>query len=219
MVAINELEIQKAAGKLRVATYGRGVWESPLASSCASTIPVADFSASTVTICANQSIIFTNNSTNCSSTYAWTFPGGSPASSTATSPTVTYTTPGTYAVTLTVTTPGGADTKTISNYITVNTNLTHQASISSPNANICEGQTASFTLSNQNPGTVLQIEWRKNGVLIPGTNGLTAIVLSGLANGDQITAQEISSLSCASPSVITTNSITVNVSPIVTHSF
>ena len=31
VVAINELEIQKAAGKLRVATYGRGVWESPVA--------------------------------------------------------------------------------------------------------------------------------------------------------------------------------------------
>ena len=31
LVAINELEIQKAAGKLRVATYGRGVWESPVA--------------------------------------------------------------------------------------------------------------------------------------------------------------------------------------------
>ncbi|MBK8611532.1 MAG: T9SS type A sorting domain-containing protein [Chitinophagaceae bacterium] len=30
MVAINELEIQYAAGKIRVATYGRGVWESPL---------------------------------------------------------------------------------------------------------------------------------------------------------------------------------------------
>jgi hypothetical protein len=31
LVAINELEIQKNAGKIRVATYGRGVWESPLA--------------------------------------------------------------------------------------------------------------------------------------------------------------------------------------------
>ena len=30
LVAINELEIQKAAGKVRVATYGRGVWESPV---------------------------------------------------------------------------------------------------------------------------------------------------------------------------------------------
>jgi hypothetical protein len=31
LVAINELDIQKAAGKIRVATYGRGVWESPVA--------------------------------------------------------------------------------------------------------------------------------------------------------------------------------------------
>lgn len=31
LVAINELEIQKNAGKIRVATYGRGVWESPVA--------------------------------------------------------------------------------------------------------------------------------------------------------------------------------------------
>lgn len=30
-VAINELEIQKASQKIRVATYGRGIWESPLA--------------------------------------------------------------------------------------------------------------------------------------------------------------------------------------------
>ncbi len=30
LVGINELEIQKTAGKLRAATYGRGVWESPI---------------------------------------------------------------------------------------------------------------------------------------------------------------------------------------------
>jgi len=32
LVAINEVEIQKSSGKLRVATYGRGVWESDLQS-------------------------------------------------------------------------------------------------------------------------------------------------------------------------------------------
>ena len=32
LVAINELEIQKNSGKIRVATYGRGVWESPVVS-------------------------------------------------------------------------------------------------------------------------------------------------------------------------------------------
>ncbi len=33
LVAINELEIQKASGKIRVATYGRSIWESPVATS------------------------------------------------------------------------------------------------------------------------------------------------------------------------------------------
>jgi len=32
LVAINELEIQKNSGKIRVATYGRGIWESPVVS-------------------------------------------------------------------------------------------------------------------------------------------------------------------------------------------
>jgi|CXWL01.1.fsa_nt_gi hypothetical protein len=31
LVAINELEIQKVSGKIRVATYGRSIWESPVA--------------------------------------------------------------------------------------------------------------------------------------------------------------------------------------------
>jgi photosystem II stability/assembly factor-like uncharacterized protein len=31
-VAVNEIEISKLAGKLRVATYGRGIWEAPLVS-------------------------------------------------------------------------------------------------------------------------------------------------------------------------------------------
>ncbi len=32
LVAVNEVEVQQSGGKLRVATYGRGVWESPLKS-------------------------------------------------------------------------------------------------------------------------------------------------------------------------------------------
>jgi hypothetical protein len=43
LVGINELEIQKAAGKLRVATYGRGVWESPVVTP----IPPAGFTFNT----------------------------------------------------------------------------------------------------------------------------------------------------------------------------
>jgi PKD repeat protein/photosystem II stability/assembly factor-like uncharacterized protein len=218
LVAINELEIQKAAGKIRVATYGRGVWESPLAVDCAASPPVADFVANVVNICVGLTVSFTNNSTTCSSTYAWSFPGGTPASSTATNPVVTYNTPGSYSVSLTVTNPGGTDTKTINNYITVNANLVHSALISSPNNDICQGQTATFTLTANNQGGSPAIEWLKNGVIIPGTSGLTTVVLSGLANGDLISCRETTSISCATPVTVTSNTITMIVSPVLAHS-
>jgi PKD repeat protein len=217
MVGINELEIQKASGKIRVATYGRSIWESPVVNSCAASVPIANFSANNVSICVGQNVLFTNTSTNCQSTYAWTFPGGTPGTSTATNPTITYSTLGTYAVTLTVTNPGGTDTKTINNYITVNSNLTHSGSISSPNANICQGQTATFTLNATNQGSTPTIEWLKNAVVIPGTTGLTTVVLSGLVNGDIISCKESTSLSCATPVLVNTNSITVTVSPNLVH--
>ncbi len=218
LVAINELEIQKASGKLRVATYGRGIWESPVANNCAAATPIADFSANLVNICAGQTVSFTNNSTNCQSTFAWSFPGGTPSSSTALNPVITYNTPGTYSVTLTVTNPGGTDTKTISNYITVSANLTHSAGISASATEICQGQTATFTLTTANQGSSPTIEWLKNGVVIPGMAGQTTVVLSGLVNGDIISCRETSSISCASPTVVTSNAITMTVSPTLVHS-
>jgi hypothetical protein len=42
-VAINEIEISKLAGQLRVATYGRGIWETPLVNSA---LPIKWFSFS-----------------------------------------------------------------------------------------------------------------------------------------------------------------------------
>lgn len=160
---------------------------------------------------------FTNNSTNCQSTYSWNFPGGTPANSTATNPVVQYNTPGIYAVSLTVNNPGGSDTKTISNYITVNSNLTHSITISSPNTGICQGQTITFTLSAVNGGSGPAIEWLRNGAVIPGTAGLTSIVLSSVNNGDVIACRETTTLSCATPVQATSNTIQVTVSPNVTH--
>ncbi|MBA2612113.1 MAG: choice-of-anchor B family protein [Bacteroidetes bacterium] len=51
-------------------------------------------------ICAGTSATFTNNTIGATS-YTWTFPGGSPATSTATNPTITYNLPGTFNIVLT----------------------------------------------------------------------------------------------------------------------
>jgi len=63
--------------------------------------PTANFT-SPGTICAGTTITFTNNSSGATN-YTWTFSGGSPATSTLTNPSVTYTLSGTYNVTLSAT--------------------------------------------------------------------------------------------------------------------
>jgi len=81
--------------------------------------PVADFEADQTTIFVGQVINFTDLSTNNPITWAWTFDGGTPASSTDQNPSITYNTEGTYDVTLYVENSGGSDTETKTAYITV----------------------------------------------------------------------------------------------------
>lgn len=82
--------------------------------------PTADFSASNTTLSAGGSTIFTDLSTYNPSSWNWTFSGGTPASfSGQNPPSITYNTPGTYTVTLTVSNTNGSDTETKTNYITV----------------------------------------------------------------------------------------------------
>jgi len=99
---------------LRVFTYGRGVWETPISSLRSLT---SNFAADNTTPCPGSSVTFTNLSTGTYTSSSWSFPGGSPASSTATNPTVSYATPGSYSVSLTVSGPNGTSTETKTNYI------------------------------------------------------------------------------------------------------
>ncbi len=85
--------------------------------SCA---PIADFLPVSNHICSGDSVQYLSGSHNADSlTYLWSFPSGSPSTSTLESPYVTYTTPGTYSATLTVTSPGGNSDTTKTNIITV----------------------------------------------------------------------------------------------------
>jgi PKD repeat protein len=116
--AVSDLEIYYATNRLRAATFGRGTWDSDLYSSVP-TAPVASFTANNTTICVGQSVQFTNTSTGQPTTFSWTFTGGTPATSTAQNPTVTYNTAGTYNVSLTVSNANGSNTSTQTGYITV----------------------------------------------------------------------------------------------------
>ncbi|MCI5057258.1 MAG: PKD domain-containing protein [Flavobacteriales bacterium] len=100
-------------------------------------LPTAAFTTASTSICAGQPITFVNNSVNATG-YNWTFPGGTPNSSTQASPTVTYSTPGTYSVTLDVTNPSGADTEFKQSYIVVSPG---------PTAAFSYSQTGNFAIS------------------------------------------------------------------------
>lgn len=92
-----------------------------LLSGNASAAPVADFSASTLHPCINQSVTFTSTSSGSITSYQWNFgTNASPATSTSAGPvTVTYSTAGSKTITLIVTAADGSDTLIRTNYITV----------------------------------------------------------------------------------------------------
>jgi PKD repeat protein/photosystem II stability/assembly factor-like uncharacterized protein len=67
-VIVNELEINYLNRKLRAATYGRGVWESPLYSDLVP--PIANMKLSQ-SICLNDTVTLFDNSEYSPSTYKW----------------------------------------------------------------------------------------------------------------------------------------------------
>ncbi|HNW75805.1 MAG TPA: PKD domain-containing protein [Bacteroidales bacterium] len=118
---ISELEIyydndSTSQDVIRAATYGRGLWSSDLYTPYS-----ADFTADSTTICAGQNVDFTDLSTGAPTAWAWTFPGGTPSSSSVQHPqNIVYNTPGTYNVSLTTSYNLTNVSVTKNNYITVN---------------------------------------------------------------------------------------------------
>ncbi len=81
--------------------------------------PVADFSGDPTTVMQGTTVQFTDGSSHIPTTWSWSFPGGTPAASTDQNPVVTYSTLGSYDVSLTVTNGLGGDSITKPGYITV----------------------------------------------------------------------------------------------------
>lgn len=108
------------------------------------TAPSAGFTANTTTGCASLNVQFQNLSSANSTSWQWTFPGGTPSSSTEQNPMVVYNTPGVYDVTLVATSAGGNSTFTQTGFITV---LGLPTSTFSSSIN---GLSVSFTNNSQN---------------------------------------------------------------------
>lgn len=81
--------------------------------------PVASFTVAGDTVCQGSAALFQNTSQNNATSFIWSFPGGTPSTSTSAAPAVQYDSIGVYDVTLIAINAGGRDTVTYSSYITV----------------------------------------------------------------------------------------------------
>lgn len=79
----------------------------------------AKIGVSSTSACSNTNIDFFDKSFHNATSWSWSFPGGTPATSNAKNPVVQYSTPGIYSVTLTATNASGSKTVTENNLIRV----------------------------------------------------------------------------------------------------
>lgn len=124
-VRTDMLQIRTSDNEVIAATHGRGLFSSN--GFQAEAAPSVNFTADVTVGCGSSiEVNFTNlSSANPAPTsYSWSFPGGSPSSSTSeTPPTVTYSTQGDYDVTLTATNSIGQTVETKTNYINLGTGV------------------------------------------------------------------------------------------------
>ncbi|MBL6663260.1 MAG: PKD domain-containing protein [Flavobacteriales bacterium] len=111
-VYVKELEIHKTSAQLVAGTFGRGIWKIDLKHK-----PIVEFSADQTTVCQNEAVNFTDESLHNPTSWLWNFGDGN--TSNEQHPTHSYSSGGTFNVTLTATNANGSISETYSNYITV----------------------------------------------------------------------------------------------------
>ena len=117
-VSVTDIEIFYPLAKLRAATFGRSVWEADLYNN-GTLAPVANFKSDKTVICAGMTVNYTDLSSFAPTSWSWVFQNGTPATSSVQNPSVSYSTPGTYSVSLTATNSNGSNVMTKTLYITV----------------------------------------------------------------------------------------------------
>ncbi|HEX5002799.1 MAG TPA: PKD domain-containing protein [Bacteroidia bacterium] len=170
--------------------------------------PVTDFSASPTSLCSGGTVSFTDLSTNAPNYWQWTFTGGTPATSLAQNPSVTYNTPGTYAVTLTASNGSGSNTITKVAYITVNLCSAPVAAFAGWPGVICAGQQVNFTDLSTNipaswswtfPGGAPAVSAAQNPVVsyaAPGTYNVTLQVTNAFGSNSITLTNYITVTNC-----------------------
>lgn len=163
----------------------------------------ATFSATSTSLCPGQSTTFTNTTPGATLTTKWYFNGGSPSTSTASSPTVTYASPGTYPVALVTTSASGTDSTITNSFITVNAPPTPTVTPQGATT-FCTG---SNVILKANTGSGLTYQWQKNNNNI---SAATAVNYTATGTGNYRVI-ETNSFGCSAASAAVT--VTSNPKP------
>lgn len=110
--------------------------------------PTTSFNASNKLVGLNKSVTFSSASANQATSYLWTFQGGSPTTSTAVSPTVTYNSIGSFDVKLKATNDFGENETNEASYIEVPNIPESQFTASQTSINV--GNSVTFTSTSTN---------------------------------------------------------------------
>lgn len=192
---VSELEISPAApGKLRAATYGRGVYEVDVVPN--NLPPTSSFTVAT-SACSGQTVSFTDVSVNTPTSWSWSVTpsaGVTINNPAAQNPLMTFANAGTYTVSMqasNVNGPGGVSSKTISIIATPTISF-----IGSAVQTICAGNSATFSV-----GGASSYNWSSGALtstISVSPSGTTSYTVTG-QNG-----------SCGSAALVAT----VNVNPL-----
>ena len=119
---------------------------------------VSDFTASKTVVCVGETVNFLDQSSNQPNAWNWTFEGGTPSSATSQNPSVTYSTPGVYNVTLDATNSLGGTPDSRTDYIEV---VAYPQLAVSGDLQSCPGATATLTATGGS-----NIRWFSRGAVI-----------------------------------------------------
>jgi PKD repeat protein len=160
--------------------------------------PVAQFSASTTSGTAPLALNFSSTSTGIINTYAWTF--GDSTSSNVQNPSHVYSSAGVYTVSLTVTGPGGSNTKTNTNYITVTASVQPTTTVISSSLNpSVPGAAVTFTATVAGAAPTGSVAFTDGGGAIPGCS---AVALPAGASNSKTVTCGTSSLSVGAHNIV-----------------
>jgi PKD repeat protein len=142
--------------------------------------PASNFYASSTQVCVGGTITFTDISTNNPTSWLWTFPGGTPATSTLEHPTVTYSTLGVYNVTLQVTNANGNNSSTKTTYI--NVGVPAQPSAITGSATPCGASTQTYSVTNV-PGVTYTWTYPAGWAVVSGAGTSSITLTVGATSG------------------------------------